>query len=344
MLQNGEASLRDHDENGASLLFYSMKQPEMCKFLIEEGLDVDHVAFKSRSLPNLSSSNCLQSTMVAFDSHESKTDLKSINACRRLLLTAGADPTYATNYESFLDSVTTHANEEETLSLVWNSGLIAPFATFQNWRTRNGMSPFLKACTRLDTNREIISHFLKMGACIDDRASDGATCLRLVLDCTDSTIVAFERLTLLLEHGADPFAEDNQGISISEAAYNKLGLRDEILGSFGDVWDAALHVSGWDIRQFRTIRRRKPRYDSFYTRADFEELWRGREDECPYCDDRPWPPLGPGGEDSDFDRDDISCFELSDSDISDHEYRLDNDSRMQEVWSDSEDEDGGALL
>ncbi|GKU02493.1 hypothetical protein FLAG1_04099 [Fusarium langsethiae] len=155
---------------------------------------------------------------------------------------------------------------------------------------------------------------------------------------------SFERLVLLLEHGADPFAEDNQGRSISEIPYNKLGLRDEILGSCGDVWDAALHASGWDIRQFRTIQRRKPRYDSFYTRADFEELWRGREDECPYWNDRPWPPLGPGEEDSDFDRDDISCFELSDSDSSEDEDRFGNESRMQEVWSDSEDEDGGALL
>ncbi|RGP66883.1 hypothetical protein FSPOR_6265 [Fusarium sporotrichioides] len=326
MLQNGEASLRDHDEDGASLLFYSMKQPEMCKFLIEEGLDVDHVAFKWRSLPGSKSSNCLQSVMVG------------------LLLTAGADPTYATDHESFLDSVTTHANDEETLALVWNSGLIAPFATFQNWRTRSGMSPFLKACTRLNLNKDIISHFINMGACIDDRASDGATCLLLVLECTDSTIVSFERLVLLLEHGADPFAEDNQGRSISEIAYNKLGLRDEILGSYGDVWDAALHASGWDIRQFRTIRRRKPRYDSFYTRADFEELWRGREDECPYWDDRPWPPLGPGEEDSDFDRDDISCFELSDSDSTEDEDRFGNERGMQEVWSDSEDEDGGTLL
>jgi hypothetical protein len=29
-----------------------MNQPEMCKFLIEEGLDVDHVSFKSWPLHN----------------------------------------------------------------------------------------------------------------------------------------------------------------------------------------------------------------------------------------------------------------------------------------------------
>ncbi|CAF3541791.1 unnamed protein product [Fusarium graminearum] len=344
MLQNGEASLRDHAENGASLLFYSMKQPEMCKFLIEEGLDVDHVSFSSRSLPNSKSVNCLQSVMVGMDVHQSKKDLKSINACRRLLLTAGADPTYVTEVESFLDSVATNADDEETLALVWNSELIAPFATFQNWRTRAGMSPFLKACTRLDRNKDIISHFLKIGACIDDRAPDGATCLRLVLECTTSTIISFEHLVLLLEHGADPFAKDNEGTSISEVAYNRLGLRDEILGSYGDVWDAALHVSGWDIRQFRTIRRREPRYDEFYTRADFEQLWRGREDECPYWDDIPWPPLGGEEGDSDFDRDDMSYFELSSSDISEDKDKSGSCGPIQEVRSDSEDEDGGALL
>uniref|UniRef100_A0A098DNM1 Azaphilone pigments biosynthesis cluster protein L N-terminal domain-containing protein n=1 Tax=Gibberella zeae (strain ATCC MYA-4620 / CBS 123657 / FGSC 9075 / NRRL 31084 / PH-1) TaxID=229533 RepID=A0A098DNM1_GIBZE len=344
MLQNGEASLRDHAENGASLLFYSMKQPEMCKFLIEEGLDVDHVSFSSRSLPNSKSVNCLQSVMVGMDVHQSKKDLKSINACRRLLLTAGADPTYVTEVESFLDSVATNADDEETLALVWNSELIAPFATFQNWRTRAGMSPFLKACTRLDRNKDIISHFLKIGACIDDRAPDGATCLRLVLECTTSTIISFEHLVLLLEHEADPFAKDNEGTSISEVAYNRLGLRDEILGSYGDVWDAALHVSGWDIRQFRTIRRREPRYDEFYTRADFEQLWRGREDECPYWDDIPWPPLGGEEGDSDFDRDDMSYFELSSSDISEDKDKSGSCGPIQEVRSDSEDEDGGALL
>ncbi|KAJ4329222.1 hypothetical protein N0V84_000348 [Fusarium piperis] len=44
MLQQGKASLQDHDEYGASLLFYSAEQPELCKFLIDSGLDIDHVA------------------------------------------------------------------------------------------------------------------------------------------------------------------------------------------------------------------------------------------------------------------------------------------------------------
>jgi hypothetical protein len=64
MLQTGQASLRDHDEEGRSLLFvrshipplqlldiskltkhilqYATREPAMCKFLIEKGLDVNH--------------------------------------------------------------------------------------------------------------------------------------------------------------------------------------------------------------------------------------------------------------------------------------------------------------
>ena len=61
LLREGKASLRDQDEYGASLLFvslpfyrhceianriaqYANKQPEMCRYLIQSGADVNHVA------------------------------------------------------------------------------------------------------------------------------------------------------------------------------------------------------------------------------------------------------------------------------------------------------------
>ena len=62
-LEQGTASVRDHDESGRSLLFvshsqrstrrgrakfnieqYATRQPEVCQFLIKSGLDVDHIA------------------------------------------------------------------------------------------------------------------------------------------------------------------------------------------------------------------------------------------------------------------------------------------------------------
>ncbi|GAB1318058.1 hypothetical protein MFIFM68171_08268 [Madurella fahalii] len=39
MLRLGQASLRDHDEFGASLLFYANRQPDICSFLIQHGVD-----------------------------------------------------------------------------------------------------------------------------------------------------------------------------------------------------------------------------------------------------------------------------------------------------------------
>ena len=61
LLREGKASLRDQDEYGAPLLFvglpfhhhckfanhiaqYANKQPEMCRYLIRSGADVNHVA------------------------------------------------------------------------------------------------------------------------------------------------------------------------------------------------------------------------------------------------------------------------------------------------------------
>lgn len=61
--------------------------------------------------------------MVGMDVHRSKKDLKSINACRRLLLTTGADPTYVTEVESFLDSVATNPDDEVRYSL-WTYGFL----------------------------------------------------------------------------------------------------------------------------------------------------------------------------------------------------------------------------
>ncbi|RBR17122.1 uncharacterized protein FIESC28_06624 [Fusarium coffeatum] len=338
---------RGHEEVDIGIGKYSMRQPEMCKFLIEQGLDVDHVAFQWPSSTRLT--NCLKMDHVREDSQISKSDLRSLNACRRLLLTAGADPTYEVTWQSFLESIATSSNDIETHSLVWQSGLIAPYASFLDWRNYHGLSPFQKACTVQNIDKKILELHVEMGAVINDRAPGGESCLHLVLEFVSSTFVCLERLLFLLQRGADPHAKDNQGRSVSDVAYNQLGLRDEIEGSYGDIWDAALHISGWNIVLFRRQnRRRKPRYNLFYTREDFEKLWKGRENECPYWDDIPWPPLEPGEEDSDpdsdFGRDDISCFGVSDYGTSEEEYGLEEDSRIQDAWSDSEDEDGGALL
>ncbi|KAF4445996.1 hypothetical protein F53441_10302 [Fusarium austroafricanum] len=255
MLQNGEASLRDHDERGASLLFYSLMQPEMCKFLLEEGLDVDHVTSRK-----------------------------------------------------FL----------------------------RDWRTQ-GMTPFLQACIHNRNRLDMIRSYLNMGANIHDRTNEGETCLHLVIEALHSPKESLESLVLLLQKGADPHARDNQGISVSDMAYNMTGTRGELLESYGDIWDAALHTCGYDIAHFRSSRR--PRYDPWFTREDFEKLWIGKEDQCPYWNDKPWSPSGTGDDESDS----VERFCTSDFETSEDEDQSEN-SYMQDEWLGSEDEDGGALL
>jgi hypothetical protein len=75
-LAEGTASVRGHDEDGRSLLFvshsqrstrrphanlgqYAIRQPEVCKFLIENGLDVDHIA----PMPCCDMGNCTKTAM-----------------------------------------------------------------------------------------------------------------------------------------------------------------------------------------------------------------------------------------------------------------------------------------
>jgi ankyrin repeat protein len=99
-------------------------------------------------------------------------------------------------------------------------------------------------------------------------------------------------LSYLIEHGADVYAEDYDGYQPSHYAY---GATCEACYLFctsarGDLWDAALTYVGYDILETRRFYPRKARYITGYTRGDFEKFWYGQEGNCPYWDDRPWPP------------------------------------------------------
>ncbi len=97
-----------------------------------------------------------------------------------------------------------------------------------------------------------------------------------------------ESLTLLIQKGADVYAYDDDFSSVSEYAYGNKCPGDCAEYSYvGDVWDAVLSELGYDIRETRKGYPRKPMYTSYHTREEFEDLWRGREENCPYYDDPP---------------------------------------------------------
>ncbi|KXX74908.1 hypothetical protein MMYC01_208950 [Madurella mycetomatis] len=91
-------------------------------------------------------------------------------------------------------------------------------------------------------------------------------------------------IILLINHGADVYAKDRFGLSVSDIAYTEDNSRRWLGSARGDIWDFALALSGYNISDFRQGRHRKARYGTAYTRQDFETLWAGHEHLCPYYD------------------------------------------------------------
>lgn len=149
----------------------------------------------------------------------------------------------------------------------------------------------------------ILEALLDLGACIDARDCYGRTCLHVFLVALHSNVNACgeeqsDVLRFLITRGADINARDDNGFTVSEMAYMKdLGhwemSWDTSLSSFvGDLFDSVIHSVGHSIAAHRHWAGipRQAKYTKVYTRENFEELWEGRENECPYWDDNPWPP------------------------------------------------------
>lgn len=96
---------------------------------------------------------------------------------------------------------------------------------------------------------------------------------------------------LLIDRGADIYAIDGLGRSVSDVAYSETcyDFRDKLGTYRGDIWDVVLDSCGYNIYDFRKTYPRKAKYDERYSRQDFELLWKDREHRCPYWDDAEWP-------------------------------------------------------
>jgi len=144
---------------------------------------------------------------------------------------------------------------------------------------------------------ETIALFLRNGSNINERDNEGRNCLHILLSGHVRAPSVEDRkrpLTFLVAQGADVRARNKCGQSVSEIAYKK-SCSEAPVGSYrGDLWDSVLDACGYDISEFRSTFRRKASYTSKYTREDFERLWEGREDRCPYyLDQSHWPKIRP---------------------------------------------------
>ncbi|KAI0412920.1 ankyrin repeat-containing domain protein [Xylaria grammica] len=303
MLQNNEATLRDHDEYGASLLFYAIygQKTEMCRFLLENGADIDHVA-STRGLawgrtddPRFALDIY---SMTDYVNH-SHLEHNCRSSCGRLLLDWGADPTaHMPGTTSFFEFAI-NCGRHEAIRFVYSSKLIKAFVGTDNSVPDKTQSLF-NACTAFNYGdiAERIRKFLDAGANVNLRNGKGQSCLHVCLQharlhVRDSRYLIrsqFRAIKLLIERGADVYAVDLSGKSVSELAY--VGMNGYHLGDgfVGDLWDAVLHDCGYDIAIFRKNHQRKPSYGGHYSRKHLEMLWEGKGDQCPYWNDAVWPP------------------------------------------------------
>lgn len=139
------------------------------------------------------------------------------------------------------------------------------------------------------------SLLLQHGADINARCSEGRTCLHYLFihagTCRSpyGHIQYLDACQYLVRSGADVDAVDTYGISVSKLAYScyngSLGIFLNSVG--GDIWDRVLAGAGFDVASFRTRHgfRRRARYTANYKRSDFEAMWAGMTELCPYYHD-----------------------------------------------------------
>jgi hypothetical protein len=248
-------------------------------------------------------------------------NLDSLN----LLLEAGADPTISVaNWTALLHLVSSdflpaspntyssiaYDHFNIMLELMYKHSHHYGLSTFQN---HLGDTPLLTAFTfssdlvPFDSTSHIqrLSFLLSKGCRIGEVDNNGFNCLHVlfseapppalkdnddILRCRPDGKDVRDSLVYIVRQGADVYATDRLGRSVSQFAYSETCWSTaRELGSYcGDLWDAVLDLCGYDISQFRKGYPRRAMYTDDYFRQDFERLWEGREGRCPYWDDEDW--------------------------------------------------------
>ncbi|KAH7120621.1 hypothetical protein EDB81DRAFT_814489 [Dactylonectria macrodidyma] len=296
------ANLRDHDTRGWSLLHHALPHPELCQFLIQEGLDVDEMV----PLHEGSTADRLVTPLhMAY--------LRNLDKTAETLLRGGGDPTVELpRRHSVLHLVSGQQTSASNTILrhIFDISAYYGVATMRVTSTPSGQlsgwSALLSACyiddshlNRNDRDPQStirkLSFLLDRGSNVHDTADDGSNCLHIFFTSRPFLAVKDgwkQALVYLIHRGADIHGKDGLGWSVTSLAYGDAFDERCALecGSYlGDLWDAVLDYCGHNILDFRRSHPRRASYCVEYERADFEKLWEGREQRCPYWNDVVWP-------------------------------------------------------
>jgi hypothetical protein len=310
LLDRRQCTLRDRDTFGTPLLHYAMDNPEICKFLVENGADVDEVACllwnRAYQGPPLIEYSVDYEDTYEDDWNGDKRRLDMFE-CRRLLLQDGADPTLPginDTINSFRDCLLN--GFDDSLKVILD---FSPLFIHLEETDQHGNTALLQLLGHIgfgchDTMR--VKLLLDRGANIRARNSLGNNCLQIALNSACAPGVSrvpdmdeMEAVILLIQRGADVFNTDNSNRSTFDDAYVcDHGSSGSFLGGYrGDLWDAAL--SRCDYSDYmRKPEDRVRHYTKYYTQEDFRLLWKGREHLCPYFPEDSGslcPGVGPAG-------------------------------------------------
>ncbi|KAM5354570.1 hypothetical protein ACJ41O_001217 [Fusarium nematophilum] len=290
LLNQGKASLRDHDEQGMPLLHYAATgSVDMCKFLLESGADVDEMGEHSGTA---------LSRIAGLGRHDTTL----------VLLENMADPTLS--YLGWDNPLSTACSLDiESVELFLKHGGHFTLNDFESsdMTGRTRLHQICMADSRSTSKRTAVAMLVAAGARIDsqigrswspdDHQTLGFTCLHSLVYTAHRTRDRddLETLVFLIQRGADTLALDHHQNTVSMRAYlpNENDNYYTSKGSYrGDLWDAALAICGYDLSKSRASYPRVPRYNKSYTRKDFERLWLGNESSCPYWDNERYPEMG----------------------------------------------------
>ncbi|KAF5716073.1 hypothetical protein FMUND_6524 [Fusarium mundagurra] len=284
LIEGGEANIHDHDAYGWSLLHHSVGNLPVLKFLIKQGLDVDEVADQPDYDGQITPSHI--SLGHGREHYEA-------------LLHAGADITLSVNRWVGVLKVLADRNAEDSWIRLEQTIYTSPFA----YDGSHDLIPWVcsdsheSLFSEPHQARRRIQFLIKQGYNING-TFEGKTSLHylMIKDCLWIEYMPeyMDLLMFVLENGGDPYATDDDGYLASHYAYSVTCEADYLFchSARGDHWDAAMTYFGYDILETRRHYPRRARYTYGYTRRDFEKLWRGREYDCPYWDDQPWPASG----------------------------------------------------
>ena len=214
-------------------------------------------------------------------------------------------------------------------------------------------SLLLFSCEDSYFNLEGVKLLLRRGASVHDRDELGNTCLHKCLRLINRSAVKGgvsnmrNAIIYLIQQGADVFAKNNCGLSVSDIAYTI--YKDTIFDNRfrEEIWDCALVSCGYNITDFR---RPVPPANCFrpcrFTSVYFQELWADAEALRPVYDDEKCEIYFHDADDAvEMDEGSRQSEDSDDTDAWDSEDQLEHECEMDNGDTEcSDSEDGGVTL